>query len=223
MKNKYWAVINVVLIASQLLFIRQPDAFGQFAPSFQKVSEDRANYLQFATLPMTSEIAQEKDILMPRTREYKPASSQPVTVEAARLKTTTEKLAVLADALFEQNIRGLAKQKLDDFMTGYLTAAAIELTEWLEDTNGDKDFQKLFHGTAPIYLVFLAMSPTSMSEYMDGLDMPGLPTDVMGDKKLPVNMSIKHVGENLIVEMWGAHDLSLTFKINSHNKVELIN
>ena len=207
-------IVGLTVVLSSVMLLNNL-VFAQQASGFQKLNSDRASYLQFAYLPASyEEIAQEKDILFP--------SSQPIVVEAKRLKTVTEKLAVLADSLFEQNIRGLAKKKQDHFMASYLSAAAIELTEWLEDTDGNAEFQKLFKKQGPIYLVFLAMSPASMHEYMSGLDMPGLPTGVTEAKKLPVNMCVKKAGDNLIVEIWGVHDLSLTFKINAQNKVELI-
>ncbi|MBI4971027.1 MAG: hypothetical protein HZC17_04210 [Candidatus Omnitrophica bacterium] len=132
-----------------------------------------------------------------------------------------QKLEVLSAALINQNIKGLAGLKLDQFMSDYLAAIGVELGAWMEDNGKEQYFLDLFKIKGPWVLVFLAMSPTSMHEYMQDLDLPSSVGDILEAKKLRVNMTIEQHGRDILVETQGAYDMWITFRINENNQVSV--
>lgn len=133
------------------------------------------------------------------------------------------KLQVLALALINQNIRGLARLKVDEFTSNYLAAIGIELYDWMEDHGNEVDFIEIFKMRGPWILVFTPMSPTSMHEYMESLDLPSGVGDALGAHRLPTDMILWKRGEDLITTTLGAHGTNITFKINESNEVSVMN
>ncbi|MBI4971104.1 MAG: hypothetical protein HZC17_04610 [Candidatus Omnitrophica bacterium] len=146
-----------------------------------------------------------------------------IVVEATRVKTVTEKLEILSQALQDRNFKGAGKLKLNDFLDRFLSAAAVELSAWLSETSEDPEFQNLFRGKGPWILIFLAMSPTSFHEFLDDVDFPGASENILGAKRLPINMSVTFNGDNLEVEIHGDYNLAIKFKVNEASKVSLVN
>lgn len=142
-----------------------------------------------------------------------------VTIPA---KPVTYKLAVLADALMDLKIKGYAALNQDKFMDKYVVAVGLELAEWMSDTENQKVFQDIFKKEGPWILVFLAMSPTSMHEYMGDLELPSAAGDITEAHRLPINMTVTQKGKNVIVETQGAFDLWLTFSINEKDEVSIV-
>lgn len=134
-----------------------------------------------------------------------------------------DKMEILADALLEQNIKNLNAKRPDIFTSELLAAAGYELTAWFEDTKDDKEFRGLFHGKGPWRLVFLAMSPSSMHEYMEEMEPIGEGIDEHSyAKRLPVDLLVQPKGDTLEVEMRAAGDLSLVFTIDEKNRVAVL-
>lgn len=133
------------------------------------------------------------------------------------------KLRVLAEALINQNVRGLAKLKIDEFTSAYLAAIGMELYSWMEDNGSDVDFINTFKIPGPWILVFTPMSPTSMHEYMDSLDLPSDVGDALDAHRLPTDMILWQRGQELMVGAMGAEGMNLVFKVSEDNQVTITN
>jgi len=145
---------------------------------------------------------------------------KPATLPKPAPVSIPKKLAVLAEALINLDVKGLAALKQDEFMDLYLVAIGVDLSAWMAENEKETFFQNMFkEDKGPWILVFLAMSPTSMHEYMGDLELASMAGDITGAKKLPVNMTVVHRGKDLVVETQGAYDLWLTFRINEKDEV----
>lgn len=159
--------------------------------------------------------------------EFRSRSYSPIQVESklrvipSETKGTfiTNKLALFAEALSEGRISGFEALEGDPFMKAYVRAAAIELSSWLAENQKNGEFQNLFRGRGPWTLVFLTISPTSMEEYLENLDLPGEVGDLLEAKRLPVNVTVQKQGQELRIELAGALDLYQSFRMNDRNEI----
>ena len=130
------------------------------------------------------------------------------------------KLEVLSEALIRQNIKGLAAQKPDKFMSEYFFSIGLELNAWMEGK--EKFFLDLFKIKGPWVFMFSVMSPNSMHEYVQDLDLPCAVGGIVGAQKIKVNMLMEINGNDVFVETQGANKLWITFRINEKNVVSVV-
>ncbi len=168
-------------------------------------------------LPIVSEAVNPSES---KLRFVSPVPAEVPAKKAGEVNFTIQKLEILADALADGNIKGLAALHPDEFTSAFLLAASMELDEWIEDTRNDREFRNLFEGKGPWILIFLAMSPASMHECFDNLDFPG-GGDVLESKRIPVDLRVTHEGSELKVELTAAYNIHFNIRITSQNEAEI--
>ncbi|GEM_PF-2592110 len=157
-----------------------------------------------------------------------PAKTGALPLSAKTSKTAltggdiAKKLEVLAEALINYNIKGLAALKQDEFMDAYLAAIGMDLASWMSDMKHEKYFLDIFKIEGPWVLIFLAMSPTSMHEYMQDIELFSTDGGITEAQRLPVNMTVETRKGNLLVEVQGAYDLWITFQVDEKGNVSVV-
>ena len=132
------------------------------------------------------------------------------------------KLDVLSRALINQNIKGLAGLKLDEFTGAYLAAIGVDLFSGIENHKNEKYFAEIFKIKGPWVVMRLAVSPTSMHEFMGDFELSSAVGDILEANKLPSNLSIERQGKNVIVEAIGSENLFITFCVNEKDEVTVV-
>ncbi|MBI4970796.1 MAG: hypothetical protein HZC17_03035 [Candidatus Omnitrophica bacterium] len=181
--------------------------------AFAQVTEVPINRAPFKIAPVSPEQEIFLEIRMP----------EPLVVEAKRIRSVTEKLSLLGEALLNGDIRGLSPLKQNGFQKRLLAVAAKELMSWLEESEKDKSFQQLFKGAGPWMMVFIPKSAFSTDDAEEGFDMPGSGPGLLGSRRLPIDVSIRANGENLEIELRGGADISLHLRVNGHDEIVLVN
>ncbi|GEM_PF-3543825 len=229
MKYRIFSMLITGLVTGSLIL-----SAGSLRPAYAQAATTFSNWTDVEKVVEAASIYYPESAYVPIEIPSRPVSKMipiksrtrvapaPLEVTATRVKKLTERLEIFAQALMDGNIKGLAAKKYDEFTTEYLFAGGMELSMWLEDVRSDFDFQNIFKGNGPWILVFLAMSPTSMHEYLDEIDMPGGDSGALDVKRLPMDMYVRPAGDEIEVELWGAENLSVTFRINRKNEIRVV-